>query len=104
MKGIFLDRSQARADLWVHLGLGASVLAAVILAVGAMLDFGSNVDMIATRLMVPPPGTELPYLVGDPQSPTNLAFGQSPASRSETAAPTNAQPRAAAPAAHRTAG
>jgi hypothetical protein len=95
MKGLSLDRSHSRAELLVHLGLGASVLAAVILAVGTMLNFGSNVDTIATRLTVPPPGADVHFLVGDPQSPTNLAIRQSPASLPGTLAPTNAQPTAA---------
>jgi hypothetical protein len=104
MKGTVYHPTNSRADLWVHLGLGASVLATVILAVGTMLDFGSNVDAIATRLTVPPPGTELPYLVGDPRSPTNLAARQSPTSLQGSPALTNAQPAAANPAATRTAG
>ena len=104
MKGLPLDQSHSRADLLVHLGLGASVLAAVILAVGTMLNFGSNMDTIAARLTMPPPGADLHYLVGDRQSPTNLAIRQSPASLSGTLVPTNVQPAAAQPAPNRTAG
>ena len=104
MKGPPFDRSHSRAELLVHLGLGASVLAAVILAVGTMLNFGSNVDTIATRLTVPPPGAGIHSLVGDPQSPTNLAIRQSAASLPGTVAPTNTQPTAAQPAPNRTAG
>jgi len=104
MKGLPFDRSHARADLLVHLGLGASVLASVILAVGTMLNFGSNVDAIATRLTVPPPGADIQYLVGDPQSPTNLASRQSPANQAGAVVPTNAQPTVARPAPNRTAG
>jgi hypothetical protein len=104
MKGIPLDPSNARADLWVHLGLGASVLATVILAAGTMLDFGSSVDTIATRLTVPPAGADLPYLVGDPLSATNPAVPQGPAILPGTLIPTNAQPAAAKPVPARTAG
>jgi hypothetical protein len=104
MKAKAFDPTNSRADLWVHLGLGASVLATVVLAVGTMLDFGSNVDAIATRLTVPPPGTALPYLVDDPQSPTNLAARQGPSSLPAPAMPTNAQPTVANPTPHRAAG
>jgi hypothetical protein len=104
MKGLPFDRSDSRADLLVHLGLGVSVLAAVILAVAAMLNFGSGVDAIATRLTVPCPGADAHYLVGDPLSPTNLARRQSPASQPGAVVLTNAQPTAAHPAPNRTAG
>ena len=104
MKGLPLDPSHSRADLLVHLGLGASVLAAVILAVGTMLNFGSNVDEIATRLTAPPAGADIHYIVGDPQSPTNLASRQSPANQAGAVLLTNAQPTAAHPAPNRTAG
>jgi hypothetical protein len=104
MKRLLCNRPKECADLLVHLGLGAAVLATVVLATITMLNFGSNVDAIATRLALPPPGTTLPQLAGDPQSSTNVAVGQSSAAVLGGVGPTNTEPAAARAAANRTAG
>jgi hypothetical protein len=103
MKGPLTDRSLRRADLLVHLGLGASVLATVILAVATMVDFGSNVDAIATRLALPPSDAIPRYLAGEPSAATNTAIQQGPTSQAAMLAPTNVQPRAAHPSPNRSA-
>ncbi len=104
MKPLSADTPNPRADLVVHLGLGASVIATVILAVGTMLHFGSSMDAIAVRLSVPPPEASADTLAGAPQSPTNLAVRHVPRSLPEAAAPTNAEPATAGATADRTAG
>ncbi len=104
MRSLSADTPNPRADLLVHLGLGVSVIASLILAVGAMLNFGSNMDTIAVRLSVPPPGASTDTLVGEAPAPTNLAVGHLPILVPETAVPTNAEPATARPAPNQTAG
>ncbi len=104
MRPLAADTPNPRAELLVHLGLGASVIATVILAVGTMLNFGSSMDGIAVRLSVPPPDASADAFVGGPQPSTNPAVHHLPILLPEAAVPTNAEPATAGANPDRTAG
>ena len=85
-----------RADLVVHLALGASAVAAAVICLCATFDFVSGLDRIAERLAGPPARTIFAAPVGEPgNSPTNIAdLELGPVG---TGAPTQSDPAAGKP-------